>query len=208
MTTYRPLIVNAAANQIQEINGSDTLDSLNVSGIVTATSFVGQTLQKTSTINLAGQSPSAGTQFTNAIPSSANEITVLFSNIQLPDSGHFLILAQPTTGGSIYYSTSTYIQGGVSSGTVNSTDGLNFYLGTNVNIISGQVTLKKSIRVSSPYNHRWIANGTFNYDNSVALIGLTNGYLETTAAAPVTRIFMSNTGAQVFTSGEVSVIYQ
>ena len=207
MTTYRPLIVNAAANQIQEINGSDTLDSLNVSGIVTATSFVGQTLQKTSTINLAGQSPSAGTQFTNAIPSSANEITVLFSNIQLPDSGHFLILAQPTTGGSIYYSTSTYIQGGVSSGTVNSTDGLNFYLGTNVNIISGQVTLKKSIRVSSD-NHRWIANGTFNYDNSVALIGLTNGYLETTAAAPVTRIFMSNTGAQVFTSGEVSVIYQ
>lgn len=205
MTTYRPLIVNAAANQIQEINGSDTLDSLNVSGIVTATSFVGQTLQKTSTINLAGQSPSSGTQFTNAIPSSANEITVLFSNIQL-DSGHFLILAQPTTGGSIYYSTSTYIQGGASSGTVNSTDGLNFYLGSNVNIISGQVTLKKSIRASG--NHRWIANGTFNYDNNVALIGFTNGYLETTAAAPVTRIFMSNTGAIGFTSGEVSVIYQ
>ena len=206
MTTYRPLIVNAAANQIQEINGSDTLDSLNVSGIVTATSFVGQTLQKTSTINLAGQFPSSGTQFTNAIPSSANEITVLFSNIQLPDSGHFLILAQPTTGGSTYYSTSTFIQGGVTSGTVNSTDGLNFYLGSNVNIISGQVTLKKSIRVSG--NHRWIANGTFNYDNNVALIGFTNGYLETTAAAPVTRIFMSNTGATVFTSGEVSVIYQ
>lgn len=206
MTTYRPLIVNAAANQIQEINGSDTLDSLNVSGIVTATSFVGQTLQKTSTINLAGQFPSSGTQFTNAIPSSANEITVLFSNIQLPDSGHFLILAQPTTGGSTYYSTSTFIQGGVTSGTVNSTDGLNFYLGSNVNIISGQVTLKKSIRVSG--NHRWIANGTFNYDNNVALIGLTNGYLETTAAAPVTRILISNTTPAVFTSGEVSVIYQ
>lgn len=206
MATYRPLIVNAAANQIQEINGSDTLDSLNVSGIVTATSFVGQTLQKTSTINLAGQFPSSGTQFTNAIPSSANEITVLFSNIQLSDSGHFLILAQPTTGGSTYYSTSTFVQGGASSGTVDSTAGLNFYLGSNVNIINGQVTLKKSIRVSG--NHRWIANGTFNYDNNVALIGLTNGYLETTAAAPVTRIFMSNTGATVFTSGEVSVIYQ
>ena len=69
------------------------------------------------------------------------------------------------------------------------------------------VTLKKSIRVSSD-NHRWIANGTFNYDNNAALIGFTNGYLETTAAAPVTRIFMSHTGATVFTSGEVSVIYQ
>jgi len=206
MASYRPLIVNAAANQIQEIDGSDTLDSLNVSGIVTATSFVGQTLQKTSTINLAGQFPSSGTQFTNAIPSSANEVTILFSNVRLPDSGHFLISAQPTTGGSTYYSTSTFIQGGASSGTVDSTAGLNFYLGSNVNIISGQVTLKKSIRVSG--NHRWIANGTFNYDNNVALIGLTNGYLETTAAAPVTRIFMSNTGATVFTSGEVSVIYQ
>ena len=206
MTTYRPLIVNAAANQIQEINGSDTLDSLNVSGIVTATSFVGQTLQKTSTIDLAGQFPSSGTQFTNAIPSSANEITILFSNVRLPDNGHFLISAQPTTGGSTYYSTSAFIQGGVLSGTVNSTDGLNFYMGSNVNIISGQVTLKKSIRVSG--NHRWIANGTFNYDNLTTVIGLTNGYLETTAAAPVTRIFMSNTGATVFTSGEVSVIYQ
>ena len=207
MASYRPLIVNAAANQIQEIDGSDTLDSLNVSGIVTATSFVGQTLQKTSTINLAGQFPSSGTQFTNAIPSSANEVTILFSNVRLPDSGHFLISAQPTTGGSTYYSTSTFIQGGASSGTVDSTAGLNFYLGSNVNIISGQVTLKKSIRVSG--NHRWIANGTFIYDNLTTLvIGFTNGYLETTAAAPVTRIFMSNTGATVFTSGEVSVIYQ
>lgn len=203
MATYRPLIVNPTANQIQEINGSDTLDSLNVSGIVTATSFVGQTLQKTSTTNLAGQ---LNTTFSNAIPSSANEITVLFSNIQLPDAGNFLILAQPTTGGSTYYSNSTFIQGGVTSGTVNSTAGLIFTLGVNTNIISGQVTLKKSIRVSG--NHRWIANGTFNYDNNVALIGLTNGYLETTAAAPVTRIVTSNSTAAIFTSGEVSVIYQ
>jgi len=30
MATYRPLIVNAAANQIQEISGSDTLDSLDL----------------------------------------------------------------------------------------------------------------------------------------------------------------------------------
>lgn len=203
MATYRPLIVNAAANQIQEISGSDTLDSLNVAGIVTASSFVGQTLQKTSTTNLAGQ---LNTTFSNAIPSSANEVTILFSNVQLPDSGHFLILAQPTTGGSTYYSNSTFIQGGASSGTVNSTAGLNFYLGSNANIISGQVTLKKSIRVSG--NHRWIANGTFNYDNNTALIGLTNGYLETTAAAPVTRIVIGSTTAAIFTSGEVSVIYQ
>ena len=176
-------------------------------GTVTATSFNGQTLQKTSTINLAGQLPSAGTQFTDAIPSSANEVTILFSNVKLPDNGHFLILAQPTTGGSTYYSNSTYIHGGVSSGTVGSTAGLNFFLGSNGNIISGQVTLKKSIRVSG--NHRWIANGTFIYDNLTTLvIGFTNGYLETTAAAPVTRIFMSNTGATLFTSGEVSVQYQ
>jgi hypothetical protein len=203
MASYRPLIVNPVANQIQEISGSDTLDSLNVVGIVTASSFVGQTLQKTSTTNLVGI---ASTTFSNAIPSSANEVTILFSNVQLPDSGHFLILAQPTTGGSIYYSTSTFVQGGASSGTVNSTAGLNFYLGSNVNIISGQVTLKKSIRVSG--DHRWIANGTFNYDNNVALIGLTNGYLETTAAAPVTRIVIGSTTAAIFTSGEVSVIYQ
>ena len=203
MATYRPLIVNAAANQIQEISGSDTLDSLNVAGIVTASSFVGQTLQKTSTTNLAGQ---LNTTFSNAIPSSANEVTILFSNVQLPDSGHFLIFAQPTTGNSTYYSNSTFIQGGVTSGTVNSTTDLIFYLGSNVNIISGQVTLKKSIRVSG--NHRWIANGTFNYDNNTALIGLTNGYLETTAAAPVTRIVIGSTTAAIFTSGEVSVIYQ
>jgi hypothetical protein len=203
MASYRPLIVNPVANQIQEISGSDTLDSLNVVGIVTASSFVGQTLQKTSTTNLAGQ---LNTTFSNAIPSSANEVTILFSNVQLPDSGHFLILAQPTTGGSTYYSTSTFVQGGASSGTVNSTAGLNFYLGSNFNIISGQVTLKKSIRVSG--NHCWIANGTFNYDNNVALIGLTNGYLETTAAAPVTRIVIGSTTAAIFTSGEVSVIYQ
>jgi hypothetical protein len=203
MASYRPLIVNPVANQIQEISGSDTLDSLNVAGIVTASSFVGQTLQKTSTTNLA---EIASTTFSNVIPIWANEVTILFSNIRLPDSGHFLILAQPTTGGSTYYSNSTFIQGGVTSGTVNSTAGLNFYLGDTINIISGQVTLKKSIRVTG--NHRWIANGTFNYDNNTALIGLTNGYLETTAAAPVTRIVISNSTAAIFTSGEVSVIYQ
>jgi len=174
-------------------------------GTVTANSFLGQTLQKTSTINLAGQFPSSGTQFINAIPSSANEITVLFSNIRLPDSGHFLISAQPTTGGSTYYSNSTFIRGGVTSGAVNSTTGLIFYLGSNDNIISGQVTLKKSIRVSG--NHRWIANGTFNYDN-IDVIGFTHGYLETTESAPVTRIFISNSTAVVFAAGEVSVQYQ
>ena len=176
-------------------------------GIVTATSFNGQTLQKTSTINLAGQFPSAGTQFTNAIPSSANEITILFSNVKLPDNGHFLILAQPTTGGSIYSSNTTIISGGVISSKLTSTSGLIFLIGAaNTNIITGQVTLKRHITVLD--NHRWIANGTFIFENVPDYIGYTHGYLETTAAAPVTRILISNTTPAVFTSGEVSVQYQ
>jgi hypothetical protein len=207
MATYRPLIVNPTANQIQEINGSDTLDSLNVSGIVTATSFVGQTLQKTSTTNLAGQ---LNTTFSNAIQSSTNEVTILFSGVKLPDSGHFLIYAQPTVGNSSYFSNSAYLSGGATSGRVTRTSpntGLIFYLGVNTNIISGQVTLKKSIRVSSG-DHRWIANGTFIYDNNIETIGFTNGYLDTTAAAPVTRIVIGSTTAAIFDAGEVSVIYQ
>ena len=198
----------AASCSGNSVTASNLTGSPNITvGIVTATSFNGQTLQKTSTINLAGQFPSAGTQFTNAIPSSANEITVLFSNIQLPDTGHFLILAQPTTGTSSYSSNSTIISGGANSLKLTSTSGLIFWIGAgNSNIITGQVTLKRHITVSD--NHRWIANGTFIFENAPDYIGYTHGYLETTAAAPVTRIFMSNTGAKVFTSGEVSVQYQ
>ena len=205
MAIYRPLIVNPTANQIQEIGNSDTLESLNVSGIVTATSFVGQTFQKTSTTNLAAQ---LNTTFSNAIPSSANEITVLFSNIRLPDAGHFLISAHPTTGTSTHYSNATTIYGGVSSDRLrgDTFPGLVFLLSSSANIISGQVTLKKSIRVSG--NHRWIANGTFIFDNDVNFIGFTNGHVETPASEPVTRIVISNTLASIFTSGEVSVIYQ
>ena len=131
----------------------------------------------------------------------------MFSNIQLPDTGHFLILAQPTTGTSSYSSNSTIISGGANSLKLTSTSGLIFWIGAgNSNIITGQVTLKRHITVSD--NHRWIANGTFIFENAPDYIGYTHGYLETTAAAPVTRIFMSNTGAKVFTSGEVSVQYQ
>jgi hypothetical protein len=202
------------------ISGISTLGTVKISsGIVTATSGIvtyygsfvgnitGQTLQKTSTIDLGGQFPSSGTTFSNAIPSSANEITVLFSGVKLPDSGHLLILAQPTTGTSTYSSNSTIIQGNVSSNRLTSTSGLIFWIGgANTNNITGQVTLKKHITVSG--NHRWIVNGTFIFENAPDFIGWCHGYLETTASAPVTRIFISNTTSVVFTAGEVSVVYQ
>jgi hypothetical protein len=202
------------------ISGISTLGTIKISsGIVTSTSGIvtyygsfvgnitGQTLQKTSTINLAGQFPSSGTEFTNAIPSWANEISVLFSGVKLPDSGHLLILAQPTTGTSTYSSNSTIIQGNVSSNRLTSTSGLIFWIGgANTNNITGQVTLKKHITVSG--NHRWIVNGNFIFENAPDFIGWCHGYLETTASAPVTRIFISNTTSVVFTAGEVSVVYQ
>ena len=178
-------------------------------GTVNASSFVGQTLQKTSTINLAGRSGlGADTQFDNVIPTWANEITILFSGVQIPNSGHLQICVNPTPGTSSYYSNSTFINGGVISGKVTKIgEGLIFYLGVDYNIITGQVTLKKHIRVSG--NHRWIANGTFIYDNNIDAIGFTNGYLETTADAPVDRIFITKTTTSgTFTAGEVSVQYQ
>jgi hypothetical protein len=177
-------------------------------GTVNASSFVGQTLQKTSTMNLTGLNGlNNQSEFNNVIPTWANEVTILFSGVQLSDSGHLAICVNPTTGNSSHSSNSTFIVGGVTSGRVTSISGLIFYGNSNINIITGQVTLKKHIRVSG--NHRWIANGTFIYDNNIDCIGFTNGHLETTADAPVNRIFITKTTTVgTFTAGEVSVQYQ
>lgn len=194
-----------STNQVIYRNSADVLsgsNNLTFDGTTLTATTINGTLQKTSTTNLAGQ---INAQFTG-IPTWANEITVLFSGVNLGDTGHFVVYAQPTSGTSLHLSNSTFIWGGVSSGRVTSNLGLIFYEGSTSNIITGQVTLKKHIKISG--DHRWIASGTFLYENASDYQGSTYGYVETSAAFPVTRIYVSTTTAFSMTAGEISVQYQ
>ena len=196
-TSTNQVIYNNAENVLSGSNNL-TFDGTTL----TAAAFKG-TLQRTSTINLGGQ-PTA--QITG-ISTWANEITILFSNVNLGDAGHFIIYVLPAdSGGTAHLSNSTFIWGGVSSGRVTSSSALIFYLGSASNIITGQITLKKHIRVSG--NHRWVASGTFIYENASDYQGSTYGYAETTAALPISRLLISSTTVFTMTSGEVSVLYQ
>jgi hypothetical protein len=165
---------------------------------------VTSTLQRTSTTNIAGQSVIV---LTNTIPSWANEITIMYSTVQLqpPNAGHILFgVDSAANPSSTYFSNTSYLNGGIDSGKVTSTSALVAWGGQST--MTGEITLKKHIRPSG--NHRWIASGAYSFENNISYIGWNHGYVETPASAPVNRIYIFTSTSVNFSSGDVSVLYQ
>lgn len=162
-------------------------------------------LNRTSNISLSPPNLSDTINF----PTWANEVTVLFSDVQLPDSGNLLMYFSSSLGTLVTsnYSNTTWIRGGIDNGRVTSNNGLVFYLSFNSNRITGQVTLKKQFTTTNL--ERWIANGSYIFNSSLDYQATICGCVQTPIAYPIDSIFISNTNQfGGFTSGQFTVLYQ
>lgn len=140
-----------------------------------------------------------------SIPSWVKRLTVVFTT--LSQSGSAYVLFQLGDSGGVettgYSSTSNFLHGGVSSGTISSTAGIILLTGTNINQITGSVVF------NNINSNTWVATGMYNYDNASAMgiIGYTAG--DKTLSNPLDRIRITSTnGTDTFDAGLVNIIYE
>ena len=136
------------------------------------------------------------------IPSWARRITVAFGGLSLSGLAHTLFQLGDADGieNTGYVSSSNFLIGGISSGSISSASGIVAFGGAATNIISGLIEF---VNVSGNY---WASKSQFNYANNTGVTGWSAG--DKTLSATLNRIRITNTGADTFDSGIVNIIYE
>lgn len=134
------------------------------------------------------------------IPSWVKRVTVMFGAVSL--SGTEDILLQIGSGSlatSGYVSTSSFLLGGSSSGSVNSSSGIVVYASSAANTLSAAVTL------SLLGSNTWVATGLGVFPNNGAQV-FTAGRVALSGA--LDRLRVTNTAANTFDAGTISISYE
>jgi hypothetical protein len=146
-------------------------------------------------------SPTTARDFTG-IPSWVRRITVTYSGAQLSGSEHLLVqVGAGSLASSGYASRSTFVSGGVNSGTVSSTAGFIVYAGANTNIVTGAMTL---LLHSS---NLWIATEASTYNGTVAN-NTSSGVIALGGTLDRLRFTSTNASTNVFNAGTVNIMYE
>ena len=137
------------------------------------------------------------------IPSWVKRLTVVFTT--LSQSGTASVLLQLGDSGGVettgYTSTSNFLHGNTSSGTISSTAGIILLTGTTVNQITGSVVF------NNINSNTWVATGMYNYNNTTGITGYIAG--DKTLSNPLDRIRITSTnGTDTFAAGTINLLLE
>lgn len=133
----------------------------------------------------------------------ADEIIIVFYNIQVGTATNVLISFQPLVGTSQTISSSTVLHP-PSTNNVSSTAGMILNIGNNVDRISGRITLQKFTNATSDI---WVGNGTCICENTLDRQIISSARLITPLNAPLTRFVVQTTDGLPTIAGEMWVFY-
>lgn len=206
-TKLNELVDNATVTAIQTADISDsqiTTAKIADANVTTAklanTAVTPAKLSQPYTLATAQASTSGTAIDFTGIPSWVKRVTVMFGAVSL--SGTEDILLQIGSGSlatSGYVSTSSFLLGGSSSGSVNSSSGIVVYASSAANTLSGAVTF------SLLGSNTWVATGLGVFPNNGAQV-FTAGRVALSGA--LDRLRVTNTAANTFDAGTISISYE
>jgi hypothetical protein len=136
-----------------------------------------------------------------SIPSWVKRITVMLSGVSLSGTSSPLIQignTTPTTTG--YLSATTYVLGGVASGSIYSTAGFPIYAGASTNINNSQVV------ITAMGSNSWVSSHNGNMTNEALTVN-GGGSVTLGAALNMVRITTIN-GTDTFDAGSINILYE
>lgn len=139
------------------------------------------------------------------IPSWVRRFTVVFNQLSIDGSEHILIQLGDSGGfeNTGYISTSNFLQGGVSSGSLSSTSGIILLAGSTLNVLSGSVVF------NNISGNTWVATGMWNYDNQTTITGWTAGNKTLSGTLDRIRVIPTNISASnLFDNGLINIFYE
>lgn len=135
-----------------------------------------------------------------------SEIKIVFSKLQVATSAHVVVHFNPLQGQSTAQSTSTVLNP-LNIQNVTSTSGTILFMGSDVNQITGQITLKRT-KSADLTKDIWVVFGSHFYENDITYQTYTTGRFETSSQFPLVRFVILTSDASPNIFGDMWVFYK